>query len=294
MVVDEQQNPIAYALLHNGSKDFIGYSNDQGRFNGDTFSVADTVMISCIGYHNGYFIITKAEFDTTILLRKAAGTIDEVVVTTRRQKWETVQLGNKMKYAGNAFLEPGYETGVYLAMPSRPANAYLQSVYFYITDIGYPTSKFRIHIYERDELTKQPGRDITDSNLIVNASQGGAWLKVNLKDKYIRIDKGIFVCMEWIGGYGNSDSTLTFNGIAGDKYYKMTNRGYRKQRLTATRRKKAESMYSDIKFKGQVLGLASNKYGQSTWSYNRRYGNFWIEEPGPLIPMIYATCIYHD
>ena len=179
----------------------------------------------------------------------------------------------------------GDEVAIYLA--ADPAKrGFLKEVFFYITGDGKPESKFRMHVYRRDSAGLFPGYDVLDSEVVLHANLGNEWVKADLSSRRIPVHDGIFISVEWVQDYGNSDDMLVQQVYP--QYY-----------IAGSNNKR---------FNGQVLGLTTD-YGlqQLHFISNRDHHELWdFQDPimgadskkfGSRIrrwynPMIYATYTY--
>ncbi len=266
----EKKDGIAYCIVKVKDRNEGVYTDENGRF---SFTAnPDSVkafVISSLGYAKKE--IPTAEFgkdSLIIMLQKESTNLKEVVVTAETGKVRRRYLGKKkLRHISDCYQKYGEEDAVFLYADKINKNI-LKEIFVYITNEGVPNTKFRIHVYEKEPGTNLPGKELTDSNLIVHANTGNEWVKVNIASKRISVSGGVFISVEWIAGHGNNEQAL-----ASRKHTSVTDHN------------------------GQVLGLARN-YGvpfmchrssfHTEWQSNMEYG-FDIR----YCPMIYGTYTYH-
>ncbi len=269
-VIDkEKKEGIAYGIVKVKDRNEGVYTDENGRFS--FTAIPDSVkafIISSLGYAKREISTGAFTKDSLVIeLQKESTGLKEVVFTAETGKVRRRYLGKKkLRHTSDCYQKYGEEDAVFLYADKVNKNT-LKEIFVYITNEGVPDTKFRIHIYEKDPGTNLPGKELTDSNLIVHANTGNEWVKVNLASKRISVSGGVFISMEWIAGHGNNEQALTSR-----KHADVTNHN------------------------GQVLGLARN-YGvpymchrsafHTEWQSNLDYGL----DPR-LCPMIYGTYTY--
>lgn len=273
-VTDEQKNGIPFAVIEAREQRQGVYTDENGyfAFTADT-TVVKTLAVFCMGYGQRQLVVAQLPADSLhITLTPQATTLSTVKITARNGKKREGVLGQsrrKLRHIGELFRNYGAETAIKLRADTGQYNATLRAVYVYVSTEGDPTTKFRVHVYEWGDL---PSREITDTNVVVAARKGGTWVKVDLSRKKIPVGDGLFVSVEWVAGFGNSQIPMqsTFDSaVAG--------------------------------FNGQVLGITDG-YGQASLTYSRKpFSSEWQYYDDPramrrggyfLNPMIYCTYTY--
>ncbi len=245
------------------------YTDEDGRF---SFTANPDSAKAFIFYSLGFAKreITADQFtkDSMIIdMQKEATNLKEVVVTAETGKLKKRYLGKrKLRHISDCYQKYGEEDAVFLHADRINKNI-LKEIFVFITKEGVPDTKFRIHVYEQDPATHLPARELTDSNLIVHASKGNEWVKVDMSSKRIPVSGGVYISVEWIAGHGNNEQALTSS-----KHAEITDHN------------------------GQVLGLARN-YGVPYMAHRSSFHTEWKSniEYGlnpAFCPMIYGTYTY--
>ncbi|GAA4464083.1 hypothetical protein GCM10023093_13730 [Nemorincola caseinilytica] len=273
-MVDDKHNGIPFAVIEARERHEGVYTDANGyfAFSGDT-AIIRTLAVFCMGYEEQVLHTATLPADSlTIQLRPKATTLRAVQVKPREGKVRNGILGRskrKLSKDGDLFRKYGAETAILLTADTGQYDATLRDVYVYITGEGAPTSYFRVHVYEYDSL---PGREVTDSNVVVHARKGNSWVRVDLRSKYIPVGKGLFVSVEWVSGFGN-----TMSALASEQHAEV------------------------VGFNGQVVGITAD-YGKPSCTYSRApFSDQWeyYDDPAAqrkggyfLNPMIYCTYTY--
>ncbi len=71
----------------------------------------------------------------------------------------------------------------------------MKEVYIFVTAGNNPSADFGICIYEKDSL---PLKRLTPGEIIAHAQNGNEWVRVDLSDKHIPVNDGIYVAVLWI------------------------------------------------------------------------------------------------
>jgi hypothetical protein len=211
----------------------------------------DTICFSYVGYET-----TKMSIDDFIQSNGIIELNDKPVflgeIKVIPKKYSTIIAGIEDKeplsqqYA-NLF---GANKGNFIEN-ERKKTGWIKSVSYYIHSDGYPTTPFRVRVYDIEENMK-PGKDILNQNVVVSAS-GAGWFTVDLSKYNIPFpSEGAFVMMEWIN--------------SGDKYYF--------EKDAHVNGKNGQPEIVKKKYYGQSLGIVSKKGGVVLWGNN--LGNEWI------------------
>lgn len=263
-VIDKDKKGIPFCMVKAKDKAIGVYCDDDGKF-----SIAvnpDSVKafsFFCMGYQEQEIPTEKLGTNTVIELKNAYKSLRSVTLKKKKGRMEYGVLGRKkLKHVGDCYQKYGDEDAMYFkADPEEDGT--LKEVHVYVTSEGAPATKFRIHVYEKDSATNLPARELTDSNLIVQATEGNQWVVADLGDKNIALNNGVFISVEWISGFGNS-----LEAMQSLKHPEVKNHN------------------------GQVVGLALN-YGVPYMYHRAGFHSEWgFGYADYFCPMIYCTYTY--
>lgn len=184
-------------------------SDSLGKFCFTTnIDLSEVLQFSCVGYNNKEVCIDnvhdslivclekKVEYNITSAIEWESKDLTEEIIGIKKIKNFRVSERNCDDGVHQSF---GDEYGVFLKADSNK-KGFLKEVGVYITKAGAPTSKFRLHIYTINNITKMPYKDVTDTNIIVNAKKGNEWVRIDFRNKFIPINNGIFIIIESVSG----------------------------------------------------------------------------------------------
>ncbi len=272
-VMDNQKRGIPFAIVQVKGRNEGVYCDDQGvfSFSGNADSIK-TLIVSCMGFDKKEIPTEILPLDSILVeLPMKATTLREVSIRAKKGKPVEAVLGKSRKqqhYVGDCYRYYGAETAIKLAADPKHSGT-LKTIYIYVSDEGAYKTKFRVHVYQWDSL---PTVELTDTNLIANAEQAGQWVTVDVSSLKIPVSEGVFVSVEWVAGFGNT------------------------QRVLQSDKNPEVSTYN-----GQVIGLTSD-YGKPSRTYSRKpFHSDWEYYDSPdaqrhggyfLNPMIYCTYTY--
>jgi hypothetical protein len=272
-VIDKNKRPVPFAIVEAKDRNEGVYCDENGvfSFTGNANDIT-TLVVFCMGFERKEIATEILPLDSIIITLSAKpAVLKNVEIVGKKGKPTKEILGKSRKRLnneGDCYRFYGSETAIRLKADTTHGGM-LNTVNVFIASDGDWKTKFRIHIYEWDKL---PTHEITDSNLVVQATSGNSWVSVDLSSKQIPIGRGLFVSVEWISGFGNSDVPLQ-----SDKNPEVN------------------------KYNGQVLGLTTD-YGKPSKTYSRKpFSKEWIYYDAPdaarkggyfLNPMIYCTYTY--
>jgi hypothetical protein len=269
-VIDKDtKKGIPYCMVKARDRNEGVYTDEQGKFSfTSNLDSAKIFLFYCLGYGKIELPANKLSRDSILVeMQKESFSLKEVTVKKGKKRTDYIGM-KKAKHHGDCYQKYGEEDAVFLkADPAK--NGILQEVYLYITDEGVPDTKFRIHVYTKDPVTNLPATELTDSNIIVGATKGNEWVMADLSNKWIDINEGVYISVEWIAGHGNTDKSMQ-----SVKHADVNNHN------------------------GQVLGLTKNSWkgkAKVQYMYHRdAFHNEWVFNYNPLYcPMIYAKYIYY-
>jgi hypothetical protein len=265
-VVDQEMKGIPFCVVKAKNYNIGTYCDENGQFSVsiNTDSVKE-VIFSCLGFERKEIPADMLRNSpVTVDLKKSVAALNTVVIKDKKGKPHTETLGRKnVKHVSDCYQRYGDEDAMFLKADTAK-DGFLKEVYVYITDEGIPDSKFRIHVYSKDPTTNLPAQELTDSNLIVHAARGNEWVKADLSNKNIVTDGGLYISVEWISGFGNSQRAMQ-----------------------SAKHPEVMGHY------GQVMGLTLNYGVKYMYHRNTFKGDTWgFNYTEYLCPMIYGTFVY--
>ncbi len=264
-VVGTDKQGIPFAIVQVKGQQRGAYCDENGMFvigvNSDSSYI---LTVQCLGFVSKDVVVERpGAADVLIELQPKDANLKEVLVKAGAGKRRTGIIGKKgIRNYGQIFSKYVGDTWAIFLKGNSTKKAFLKDVHIYVTDLGIPNTKFRVHIYSIDTVKYQPLDDIADSNIIVHANKGNEWVVVDLSRMRIPIGKGGFVGVEWISVPGN-DMDVRYLG--------------------------------SIDYVGMVLGLTRG-YGYNRLMYCRPSRTAvwqWSNQPGGLNPTIYASYYYY-
>jgi hypothetical protein len=211
----------------------------------------DTICFSYVGYETKKMSIDDFIQSSGIIeLNDKPVVLGEITVIPKKYSIIIAGIKNKEPLSPQYANLFGANKGNFIENKQKK-KGWIKSVSYYIHSDGYPTTPFRVRVYDIDE-NKKPGKDILNKNVVVSASNPG-WFTVELSEYNIPFpSEGVFVMMEWIN--------------SGDKYYF--------EKDVTVKGKNEQTEVVKKKYYGQSLGTVSEKGGVVLWGNN--LGNEWI------------------
>lgn len=270
-VMNEEGQPIEYCMVRAGAVTNATYTNEAGAYaltyESDS---AKQLIFSCMGYETKELGL-YSDTVNVVLVRKDHK-LNNVVIAGHQNTGKAKHgiLGRKnLKSYGICVGKIGMEWAIYLE-GNKERQGTLENIYYYITNEGIPSSRFRVHVYDVD-TAYMPGNELLDSLVVLHGNTGNEWVGVDVSSKHIAVKGGLFVSMEWIAGYGNDEHLV-----------------------------KSAKYPAQAPFNGQVLSFTEGYHKQfslsycrggkdRTWKYIVLAGSM---KRNVLNPMVYATYEY--
>ena len=228
IVIDKNHHALPFAIIETDHSDGL-VCDSSGRFsfryNPDSLQY---IVVQRRGYEDRKLLTKDLGDDSiTVELDRENIKLNEVtIVGTKKRIKEGVLGKRKLSNNGSAYMSYGDELAIYLENKHQHRNQYLKCIYIYITDEGLPATKFKVHVYGSDSATGNPLNELSKKEIIVHGTKGNEWLKVDVHEQAIPVKDGIFVSVEWTGGYGNDTRdidiehpTTYWDGGAGFRRY---------------------------------------------------------------------------
>jgi hypothetical protein len=172
----------------------IGSTSDK---NGDFFikkpiQNEDSLIISCVGYKTRKIKFSLKNSDYNILLKREEKTLDNIVINSLSK---SVILNGFESCSNFTFISNNSyfsQVAQLFEMPSKKTN--LNEITICATR---SSCSYRIHIFDYNDTLNCPGKELTDTSIIVQAKKSK--FKINLRHYNIRIPNSrFFVSIEWL------------------------------------------------------------------------------------------------
>jgi hypothetical protein len=171
-----------------------------------------TLRFSMIGFEPQDFRLQdyRDQKILTVPLKEKATALEEVVLTTKRNKYQTKILGNKttsqLIYAAFTTNKLGNEMGFLVRGRKNPM--ILKKFNVSLVENDYGPIRFRLNFYDlKDGL---PNETLLNENIIVETDIQSGIVSKDLTPYEIVIDQDFFVAIEWIEDLG--PGKLFFSG----------------------------------------------------------------------------------
>ena len=215
-VIDaETEEPLPYVNIGLVNQNIGTVTDEAGYFElevpGNGFAYA-TLRFSMIGFEPQDFTLQEYRDQKilTIPLKEKATALEEVVLTTKRNKYQTKILGNKttsqLIYAAFTTNKLGNEMGFLVRGRKNPM--ILKKFNVSLVENDYGPIRFRLNFYDlKDGL---PNETLLNENIIVETDIQSGIVSKDLTPYEIVIDQDFFVSIEWIEDLG--PGKLFFSG----------------------------------------------------------------------------------
>ncbi|MFM9836735.1 MAG: carboxypeptidase-like regulatory domain-containing protein [Cyclobacteriaceae bacterium] len=209
-VVDQYtKKPIAYANIGIVNTGIGTISNEDGSFSLQVpdVNLKDTLRLSAIGFAKKNLAIQSFfNRDLTIYLEEQITELNEVTVTSKKEKNKFFELGNKKSRGGTLETDTVY-AGSATALLIENVNpiqkdlsfpVYLKSARIRIFRNNLPSFKLRVRLYSIDSVTHCPGEDLLKKSIVVESSMKNGWVIFDFSELQFLVTKPFFVAFERI------------------------------------------------------------------------------------------------
>ncbi len=226
IVIDSaDKSIIPFATLEILSRRTGTVANDKGVFkwNIDEKYINDTVIISALGYDKSRIVLKDILKQKKIEIRLSSKIFSLQTIEIKNIKPKTINVGSRKIFAlftGMGSL-PGQIIASYINVDSNN-NGFIKTVGVYLLKRGRPDAPFRIRLLNLEKDIMLPGDDMIKESLILNNSEGGKWVDINVSKYHIPIPKkGFFIAIEWIktkDEYYYKEGYLDYGPVVGVTY----------------------------------------------------------------------------
>ncbi|MFO0322314.1 MAG: carboxypeptidase-like regulatory domain-containing protein [Bacteroidota bacterium] len=197
-IEDEQKKPIPFVNVYLADKSTGVVTNSIGAFELNVgIKKNDSIVFSCLGYKTSIVPLQEwlSNSNKKIVLQIASNELKEVNVTGYKFKTKELNYFKKPE-ASFSSEDPEFEHAI-LIPNKKGYSGFVKNVGVYVRNIGNPKAPFRVHIYECNQITNEPGKELTQNSIVAHATLGNEWVMVNLDSLQIKIQpNGFFVGIE--------------------------------------------------------------------------------------------------
>ncbi len=215
-VIDaDTEEPLPYVNIGLLNQNIGTVTDEAGYFElevpGNGYADA-TLRFSMIGFEPQDFTLQEYRDQKilTIPLKEKATALEEVVLTTKKNKYQTKILGNKttsqLIYAAFTTNKLGNEMGFLVRGRKNPM--ILKKFNVSLVENDYGPIRFRLNFYDLKEGL--PNETLLNENIIVETDIQSGIVSKDLTPYEIVIDQDFFVAIEWIEDLG--PGKLFFSG----------------------------------------------------------------------------------
>jgi CarboxypepD_reg-like domain len=209
-VIDQSgKKPIAYANIGIVNTGIGTISNEDGSFSLQITdgNLKDTLRVSAIGFGKKNISIQSfIHRDVTIYLKEQITQLNEVTITSTKEKNKIFELGNR-RFRGGTLetdtLYAGSSTALLIENKKTIQKelsfpVYLQSASIRIFRNNLPSFKMRVRLYSVDSITKSPGEDLLNKSVVIESTMRNGWLMFDLSKFQYLIKQPFFIAFERI------------------------------------------------------------------------------------------------
>lgn len=200
-VIDENGNGVPFATIGISGKNFGMVTFEDGSFSlvHSQEYLGDTLTISSLGFkkekisYDGFFNTPPA----SILLRQEATLLNEIVVSSKQLFFH--QLGTKKKKSPNhlGISSPLEGATVAMLIDDISEPVLINEIAVVVRQLNMEAVQIRCRIFDVDPITKLPGNDLLDENLIETSTEKQQKLVFKPSEE-LWVKQAFFVGFEWI------------------------------------------------------------------------------------------------
>lgn len=195
--------PVPYASLTNQKHQWGVNASEDGTFEITQLKEGDTLLVSCLGYHESRIPFRELRDNSKLFLRMRPVQLAEAKVKSGGYK--DIWLGSKQHSSTSSMGLLGAtdmrEAALLIPNPIIPnperKEVYISTVGYYISKFQKPRTPFRVRIYSNEDGL--PGEDLLKKSVVVHGNWGNSWRDVDVSKFNIPVPaQGVFVAMEWL------------------------------------------------------------------------------------------------
>ena len=209
------KEPLPYVNIGLLNKNIGTVSDETGYFELEVNTEQnsrDTLRFSMIGFETKSYTLNDFinQNEIEVYLTEKSTALDEVILSSKRKKYQTKILGNKTTskalYAAFTSNKLGNEMGFIVRARKHPM--ILKKFNISLVENDYGPIKFRLNIY--DVLNGLPNKTLLTDNLFIETEESSGIVSLDLTPYEIIIDQDFFIAIEWIEDLG--PGKLYFSG----------------------------------------------------------------------------------
>lgn len=219
----ETREPIAYVNIGIANSNVGTLSNSDGSFSIPipTRLKGDTLIFSALGFAKRAIPIQfiRLQKELTVYLFEKTTLLNSVVISAKRQRNKTFELGNSSFKGGVIITDTTYAgRSVSLLIENKQPYfqkdlvfpVYLETARLRIFKNNLESLKFRLRINDVDSITGDPANDLLAQSIIVESTMRKGWLEFDLSNLNFQVSKPFFITFEQI--LDLKDRTLIADG----------------------------------------------------------------------------------
>ena len=209
------KEPLPYVNIGLLNKNIGTVSDETGYFELEVNTEQnsrDTLRFSMIGFETKSYTLNDFinQNEIEVYLTEKSTALDEVILSSKRKKYQTKILGNKTTskalYAAFTSNKLGNEMGFIVRARKHPM--ILKKFNISLVENDYGPIKFRLNIY--DVLNGLPNKTLLKDNIFIETEESSGSVSLDLTPYEIILDQDFFIAIEWIEDLG--PGKLYFSG----------------------------------------------------------------------------------
>jgi len=209
------KEPLPYVNIGLLNKNIGTVSDETGYFEleiNTEQNSRDTLRFSMIGFETKSYTLNDFinQNEIEVYLTEKSTALDEVILSSKRKKYQTKILGNKTTskalYAAFTSNKLGNEMGFIVRARKHPM--ILKKFNISLVENDYGPIKFRLNIY--DVLNGLPNKTLLKDNIFIETEESSGIVSLDLTPYEIILDQDFFIAIEWIEDLG--PGKLYFSG----------------------------------------------------------------------------------
>ena len=201
------KEPLPYVNIGLLNKNIGTVSDETGYFELEVNTEQnsrDTLRFSMIGFETKSYTLNDFinQNEIEVYLTEKSTALDEVILSSKRKKYQTKILGNKTTskalYAAFTSNKLGNEMGFIVRARKHPM--ILKKFNISLVENDYGPIKFRLNIY--DVLNGLPNKTLLKDNIFIETEESSGIVSLDLTPYEIILDQDFFIAIEWIEDLG--------------------------------------------------------------------------------------------